>query len=414
MKILVYALHYTKKNSKSGYIGGVWIRLKEILKRAKKFDLNYVLIEPLPELGDNYESIKTVNIKYHEKIFDTIIMILFSTIKGTIRAFKGDIDLILSPTGSLYEIIPAFITSLITRIPFTIIQHNVPVFHNLIELQPEKKFHPSLKGFYEAIRFYKHKTKPLYYAIVSTLWNYFIFKIKKTTIILGIGSGATYLKILDPKLKIKELIPANSIPSISIPPQENIIKKYDAIFLGSLKKEKGIFDAIISWTHLIKWNPSLKLAIIGTVRGSEILLKKIKSLIKINNLHNNIEILCDPMIGGSIETVQDTLAKSKIMLYPTMLDAWSFTIGEALSFGLPVVAYDIQAFKKSYPKCKALIRVPIGNIKQLCNEVRTLLENPKKIKSLNKEAKKYIEKYYTWDQVIEAEKNLYKKICFFY
>jgi glycosyltransferase involved in cell wall biosynthesis len=412
MKILVYALHYTKIRHDKGYIGGVWIRLLEILRRANRFNLEYVLVEPFPKLGYTYESIEATDIHNYENIGDVALMIIYATIKGIRRALKGDVNLILSPIGTPYGVIPAFITSLLTGIPFTIIEHNVLVFQNLLEKNPEKKFYPSLGGFYRAIRYFKHKGKPLYYTILSTLFNYFTFKIKKITTILAIGTGVKYLHSLDSTLTVKELFPANSIPSSVLAFKQSEVKSYDAIYLGSLTEEKGIIDAILAWKGVVDWNSSLNLAVIGSVKGSKIMLEKIKSLLKLYGLEDNVHLLFDPMIGAPTEYVLDVMAKSRIMLFPSTMDTWSFTVGEALSLGLPVVAYDIQAFKKSYPDCKALICVPIGDIKQLSYEVQQLLETPSKLKSLSEDALRYMEKYYTWDQVIAAEKKLYKSICF--
>ena len=414
MKILVYALHYTMIPHDKGYIGGAWIRLLEFLRRADKFDLEYVLVEPSPKLGDNYESIKAADIHSYTKVSDTALMILYATMKGIRRALKGDINLILNPIESPYGIIPAFITSLTTKIPFTVIVHNAPVFHNLIEKYPEKKFSSSLRGLYGAIRYHKHKGKPIHYAIFSTLLNYVIFKIMKTTTIIGIGSGATYLQSLDKKLRVKEVYPANSIPSsVTTATKPSNSKSYDAVYVGTLNAEKGILDAIRAWKLVTDWDSSLKLAVIGSVhkddKGTEqpLILDTIESLITHHDLKDNIQIIGDPLIGAQTKEMLKVMKQSKIMLNPTTLDAWSFAVGEALYLGLPVVAYDIQAFNRSYPNCKALLRVPVGNIRLLYHEVRNLLEKPSQLALLSKEALRFMENYYTWDQVIAAEKKLY-------
>ena len=389
-----------------GYIGGAWIRLLEFLRRADKFDLNYVLVEPSPKLGNNYESIKAADIRSYKKVGDTALMILYATIKGIRRALKGDIDLILNPIESPYGTIPAFITSLMTGIPFTVIVHNTPVFHNLIEKYPEKKFTLSLRELYGALRYYKHKGKPIHYAILSALLNYVIFKIMKTTTIIGIGSGATYLQSLDKKLSVKEVFPANSIPSSVITATKpSNPKNYDAVYVGTLNAEKGIFDAIKAWKLVTDWGPSLKLAVIG--KGTQAIIDAIEKLIALYGLETNVQIIGDPMIGAQTEKMLQVMKESRIMLYPTTLDAWSFAVGEALYLGLPVVAYDIQAFNRSYPNCKALLRVPVDNIRLLYHKVRNLLEKPSQLALLSKEALRFMENYYTWDQVIAAEKKLY-------
>lgn len=393
-----------------GYIGGAWIRFLEFLKRAEKFDIKYVLVEPPPKLGDNYESV-LVNANGYEEIGATALAILEATIKGIRRALKGDLDLILSPIESPHCVLPAFITSILTGTPFTVIIHNAPVFHALIEKYPNKKFSLSFRHIYKAIRYHKHRRKSIPYIILSTLFNYFVLKILKTTIIIGIGSGATYLQSLDKNLHVKEVFPANSIPSSAIvegkkPPER---KTYDAVYVGSLTEEKGVLDAIHTWRLVTIKNPSLKLHLIGRV-NDKMMLQQLNRLINKLDLGNNVYLCDNPFVGTSTEILLKNVKKSKIMLFPSRLEAWSFVVGEALSLGLPVIGYDIQAYKKAYPNCKALIKVPIGNLHKLAAEATRLFENPNNLMTLSKEAVQYMKNYYTWDQVISAEKKLYEEV----
>ena len=166
MKILAYAIHLNVQYNR-GYIGGAWIRFLEFLKRAEKFDTKYVVIETHPKLGKNYQSF-LINVKNNEKFSNITLIVLQAIIKGVKRSLKGDIDLILSPSESLYCIFPAFVTSLLTKKPFTVIIHNTPVFHALLETYPDKKFTLSFKEIYKAINYRKHGKKSLLYIVLSS------------------------------------------------------------------------------------------------------------------------------------------------------------------------------------------------------------------------------------------------------
>lgn len=407
----MYALHIATQHNK-GYIGGAWVRFLEFLKRAEKFDIKYVLVEPPPKFGDNYESI-LINAKGYEEIGDTAFAIFNATIKGIRRVLKGDIDLILSPIESPHCILPSFITSILTGTPFTVIVHNVPVFHGLIEENPDKKFSLTLRDFYKAIRYYKHEKKPIHYITLSTLFNYLESKILKTTTIIGIGSGATYLQLLDKKLSVREVFPGNSIPSIEIILENKSPEKkiYDAVYVGSLKEEKGVLDSIHIWKIVTKKNPSLTLKIIGRV-NNKMMLQQLNKLIDKLDLGNNVYLCDDPISGVSTSELIKSMKQSKIMLFPSKLEAWSFAVGEALSLGLPVIGYDLQAYKRAYPNCKALIKVPLDNLQKFAAEVTRLFENPNKVLTLSREALEYMSNYYTWNQVISAEKKLYKEVIY--
>lgn len=415
LKILVFALHHPYF---SGYIGGAWERLLEFLKRAKTFNINYVLIEPSPKFKEiwkvDYESIQMFSHKY-SGILGSALVILEATIKGIRRAMKRDIDLIISPIETPHCTISAFVTSLITGIPWTLIAHDVPVYAGLIEKQPiPENCSSSFKDLYQSIKLHKHKGKRIYYIISSTVLNYILYKVLRTTVVIGIGSTVKYFDAIDDRIRVREVFPANSIPLSAI---EDVKKKtphefreYDALFVGSLVPEKGILDAVQAWALVTKKNPSLRLYIIGKAKELK-MVKLIETMIDQNNLKDNVSFLCNPLKGAPPDTVWKTMDKSKILIFPSIMDTWSITVGEALALGLPVVAYDIFALKRAYSDCKAIVRIPIGDVDQLTARVIKLLQNPLELAMLSKEATSYVKNYYTWNDVISAERSLYEELC---
>jgi glycosyltransferase involved in cell wall biosynthesis len=236
-------------------------------------------------------------------------------------------------------------------------------------------------------------------------------KILRKTNIIAIGSGAKYLKSLDQKLSIREVFPGNSIPSNTIKKIEKKTKKkiYDAVYVGTLTEQKGVIDAIYVWSLVVKKYAPLKLFLIGRTKNP-IELNEIKHLINRLKLKNNVFLCDDPIYGASSQSVLNNIERSRIMLAPSVLEAWSLSIGEALSMGIPVVAYDILAYKKSYKNCKALIKVPVGNRLLMSKEIIKLFEKPKTLLALSREAKRYMKNYYTWNDVISSEKKIYKQI----
>jgi len=242
--------------------------------------------------------------------------------------------------------------------------------------------------------------------------NYALYKILRTTTIIGIGSTVKYFDAIDKKIRVREVFPANSVYLSAEETEKgrpSEFKEYDALFVGSLVREKGILDAVQAWAYVTKKTPSSNLYIMGRAKESN-MLKLIETKIYRSNLKNNVHFLCDPFKGAPPANVLDIMKKSKILIFPSTMDTWSITVGEALSLGLPVVAYDILALKRAYPNCKAIIRIPIGNIDQLTEEAIKLLQNPHQLETLSKEAISYMKNYYTWNDVISAEKSLYKEL----
>jgi len=415
LTILIFALHHPYS---TGYTSGAWVRMLEILKRAKAFNIHYVLAEPSPTFRDrykvNYESVPICSHDY-EKILGSAFVMLEATIKGVRRALKRDIDLIVSPIESPFCVIPAFLTSLITGIPWTAVIHNVPVYSRL----PEDQLNPggysaSFEDLYLHIKQNKHKGERTHFIILSTILNYILYKILKTTIIVGVGTAVRDLNMIDKHIRVKEVFPANSMPLNELTKagieEADESKEYDALFVGGLRSQKGIFDAINAWHLVARKNPSLHLYIVGKQREKGI-VKRIKKLIERHNLIDNVHFLFDPCKGAPYVTdIWKNMKKSRILIFPSTIDAWSITVGEALSFGLPVVGYDIFALKHAYGDCEAVIRVPVGDVNQLAAKVMELLEDPTQLSKLSRDALRFARNYHTWDDVVSAERSIYEHL----
>lgn len=415
LTILIFALHPPYS---TGYTSGAWIRLMEILKRAPIFKIRCILTEPSPTLGDrckvNYESIPVCS-HDHEKILDNAFVMLEATFKGIRRILKRDIDLIVSPIETPFCVFPAFAASLITGIPWTAIIHNVPVYSRLPEEGLDRAgYSASFEDLHQYIKQNKHKGKRTHFTILSAILNYVLYKILRTTTVIGVGTAVRDLKIIDKHIRVKEVFPANSVPVEDITKaridEADEKKEYDALFVGGLRSQKGIFDAIDAWHLVVRKNPSLNLYIVGKQREKEI-VKRIEKLIEGHGLTKNVHFLFDPLEGAPfIADVWKSMKKSRMLIFPSTIDAWSITVGEALSFGLPVVGYDIFALRHAYGDCEAVIRVPIGDVNQLAAKILDLLENRTQLSKLGLDAIQFVSDYYTWNDVVSAERSIYEQL----
>lgn len=174
-------------------------------------------------------------------------------------------------------------------------------------------------------------------------------------------------------------------------------KKFDAIFIGRHIPQKGIFDLINIWNKLInKDKKKLSLVLIGNVPNY--IRAEINTRIEKLGLKSHITRLEDMPENKKIELLQS----SKIMVFPSHQEGWGIAPMEALSLGLPVVAYNLPVYKESIGRTAALITVKEGDTKAFALAV---------IKTLNS-----LEKYsqsanmwqppLTWNEVAEKEWHL--------
>lgn len=109
-------------------------------------------------------------------------------------------------------------------------------------------------------------------------------------------------------------------------------KKYesDIITIGRLNIQKGQWHLIKAFKLVLEEYPNSKMLILGNGK----LEKKLKKLIKENNMEKNIEI------KSFVNNVQDYLANSKIFVLPSIYEGLPNVVLEAMAIGLPVIATD--------------------------------------------------------------------------
>lgn len=152
---------------------------------------------------------------------------------------------------------------------------------------------------------------------------------------------------------------------------------YQAVALGRIAPVKGIFDMVDIWTRVHNHNPKWKLAWIGS---GDIYTEKLKTMIKKANLQDSFNLL------GFLnkKEIFNILKSSAVFLCSDHENGWGLAVCEAMSAGLPVVAYDIDIFGSVYQK--GFRSSPLRNTEQFANNVIAVLEDAELRKKLSLEA----------------------------
>lgn len=116
------------------------------------------------------------------------------------------------------------------------------------------------------------------------------------------------------------------------PPQEKI---YDVVWTGRVHQQKGIDDLLETLAFLAKQVSDFRAVIIGNVR--EALSPRIESLGLKDHVHFTGFV--------SEEEKFRALKSSRLFLMPSKYESWGIVIGEALACGVPVVAYELAAYR---------------------------------------------------------------------
>jgi glycosyltransferase involved in cell wall biosynthesis len=153
---------------------------------------------------------------------------------------------------------------------------------------------------------------------------------------------------------------------------------YDVVVLGRIAPVKGIFDAVKIWSKVHQVNKDWRLAWIGG--GAEHYQSKLKSMLEENGLEESFKLL------GFLEKseVYNILKSAKVFLCTDHENGWGLAVCEAMSAGLPVVAYDIDIFGGVYKQ--GFLSAPLFNTDKFAQKLIKLLENDKERQKLAREA----------------------------
>jgi len=189
------------------------------------------------------------------------------------------------------------------------------------------------------------------------------------TQLVKMGFNQQRLKVLGAGIEYVRISQAKILPDTPL---------YHAIFLGRLRKTKGIFDLVPIWKGVVKSIPQATLAVIG--EGEREIKRLLAKQIQESGLSDQIELL------GFIQDDKlfSLLKKARVFLFCDYEAGWGVAVAEAMACGLPVVGYDIGVLGSVYQR--GFVKVPLGDHQRFSTEVARLLRDEEKRIRLAREA----------------------------
>lgn len=360
-------------------ISGGDIRFIEVFKRVKDFDK--VIITPF--IGRKICEMKKLNATYflttNEEHFENIFFAYFRRIINALF-LKIEIwneDILYSTSDFLPDVLPAFVYKLKNK--------NVKwvqIIHHLIPLQREGPRINNLISFYaQRISFFFIKRYSDLIIVVNPL-------VKKKLKEIGFNSN---------KIKVNSNgVDLNYFENIE--PNKEIM--YDGIFLGRLHLSKGIFDLLKIWKIVYKEKTNARLGIIGS--GSKRIEDELTKRIRESNLKDKIKFL------GHLNDDEtfSLLKSSRVFVFPSHEEGFGISMLEAMACELPVVAYDLAAYRVFGD---ALIKVPLRDKRNFAEALLRLLSDEQIRKELSGKARKMASQF-DWDLVAKRELSLLEEL----
>ena len=148
-------------------------------------------------------------------------------------------------------------------------------------------------------------------------------------------------------MRTKELLPKKKIDFIEIAFNENVdsskekkVKSGELLYIGTIEHRKGLHLLLDSLSLLKKNNQNFFVNIVGSIVDNNYytkLLDKVSSsgLEKHVTFHGRV----------SSEALHDFLMTSELFIFPSLLEGYGMVIMEAMSYGIPVIAFKNSAMQ---------------------------------------------------------------------
>lgn len=174
------------------------------------------------------------------------------------------------------------------------------------------------------------------------------------------------------------------------------------VFLGALSRDKGIEDAIKAFSILNK-KEDYQFWVIG--KGSEEYLSHLKNLTRKNGLMGKV------VFRGFVSQKKkfELLAKSHIMVNPSIMEGWGLVNIEASAMGVPVVAYRSPGLVDSVKDGMSGIILTKNTPMEMAKEVSRLVKSSERLKKISDSSVEW-SRVFSWEKSASASLKLLSKI----
>jgi len=163
------------------------------------------------------------------------------------------------------------------------------------------------------------------------------------------------------------------------------------VFGGRPDAGKGLIEALVAFKHVLRQRPNLKFVCTGNI--SEVVLFRIRKFCRRLGIEDKVTFTGFIARDERLKTV----AKARLMLYPSHIDAFPYAVLESLHLGTPVVAYRIPAIEAYYDGLSGVKLVEEGDVEALTVEA---------INTLNGRCETESPQINSWESILDEELQL--------
>lgn len=172
----------------------------------------------------------------------------------------------------------------------------------------------------------------------------------------------------------------------------------NVVFIGRLETWKGVHTFIEVASTILEERDDVTFTVVGD--GS------LRNYVENNGYSGRIKVL------GRVphNQIPKILSNASILALPSYMEGLPTVCIEALASEIPVVASDVGGTSEIVIEKETGFLAPPGNTKIFVNRIMTLLDDKNLRKRMGRNGRKLIEKYYTWEKVVEKTEKLYNDL----
>lgn len=177
------------------------------------------------------------------------------------------------------------------------------------------------------------------------------------------------------------------------------IHSHEFSFVGTLNRNKGIYELLSVYDFLINNNEKFLMKLIGPIDDNEK-----KEIFEEISKHDPSKLI----ITGELskEKVLQELKKSRFSILLSKTEGMPYSILESMSMGVPILSTDVGSIKKVVNGCGIVVNPKIS-IEELGKTITLLLHDDEIIAKYSKEAISKIRTQYSTDVVIQQLSNIW-------
>jgi len=240
--------------------------------------------------------------------------------------------------------------------------------------------------------------------IVGTLFEPLIFKIFYKNIPFMTVSNSTKKDLENWGIDEKNIfIVHNGVSNKLLKGIKSKEKKITITYLGAISKDKGIEDALEVFSLLKLQNNDFQFWVIGKSDAGYLsyLNKNAKKL----GIEDNINF------WGYVseDKKNNLLARSHLLINPSVREGWGLVVIEAARMGTPTVGYNVAGLRDSIIDEKSGILTKKNTPEEMADNVLRLMRDEPRYIRMCQEAKKWSNKF-SWANSVEQSLSLLKEV----